>query len=235
MSLVITIIIGGALVLLALLGAWRGVQRGALAFGATLLGIVLADLWGARLGEWLVVQFEAESAGATAIMSALLLLFTSLVGGYGGALLLSRAPTLVHWSKRMTGAILGLLNAIVLLGYLLRFAAQSNPNTTELIASSQAGRVLHDGLPSFFLAAVGVAVLFLIGTQIRRMLQSRQAIPPMMPPLNRTTIPGISSSSVGIPPTTVRREGTPSLDKQMMDKQILEKLIEKTKESERRP
>ncbi len=231
MSLVITIIIAGALALLALLGAWRGVQRGALALGATLLGVALSDLWGARLGEWLVTQFEAESAGATGMMSALLLLITALIGGYGGGILLTRAPKIAHWSKRMSGAILGLLNATIVVGYLLRFASESNPNTADLIANSQAAQVIHDGIPGFFLAAVSTITLFLIGTQIARTVRARQTIPQALPPMSRPVMPGPPASSAGIPPSAARREAAPTT----LDKQTLDKLSEKPREVDRKP
>jgi uncharacterized membrane protein required for colicin V production len=234
MWLVISIFIGVAVVLLAGLGAVRGLQRGILALMATLLGVVLADLWATNLSPGLVTNLEFERSEATGLISSTLLLCTSLLIGYGGGILLVPAPKRMSAAMRAAGATLGLLNAIVLFGFLLKYATSGSPDFRDAISNSPLATILLEGLPAFVLAASSMAALFIVGVQVTRMARARQtpvSAQPSVRPTPATPAPGSAiprAAAPSQPPPTP----TPTVRQQQRD--ILNKVDERIKENEQR-
>jgi colicin V production protein len=157
----------GAAVALMLLfgyvGFRRDLRRGVMSLSGTLLGAILADFWAAPWGQSLAGRFVGgDSQRLTYIVSCLIFLFSVLVIGYGGGLLLG-AKERVAVPRRVAGALLGVLNGALVAAYLLRFGAASDAGARELIQAWLPARILHDGLPLLFLGVTaGVALLVLV-------------------------------------------------------------------------
>jgi Na+-transporting methylmalonyl-CoA/oxaloacetate decarboxylase gamma subunit/uncharacterized membrane protein required for colicin V production len=164
MTLVIPIVATLVLVTLGLVGYWRDTRRGILALAGTLLGAILVGFWGALWAQDLAKRFGGgDPRTLTFVVSCTTFLFAVLFIGYGGGLLLRRSRERASLSQRLVGALLGLLNGALIIGYMLRFAANQNPNAPETLLSTPVARAFHDGLPLLFLGiAVVVAVLVLV-------------------------------------------------------------------------
>src|SRR4051812_10322091 len=125
----LNIMVGAALILVALLGVVgfrRDVRRGVLALAGTLLGAIVVGFWAAPWGQALASRFVGgDIQRLTFIVSCLIFVFSTLVVGYGGGLLLGakeRGP----FPRRLASALLGLLDGVLIVGYLLRFATAGN-------------------------------------------------------------------------------------------------------------
>jgi uncharacterized membrane protein required for colicin V production len=194
MALAITIGSVLLLVVLGLLGLWRGVPRGLMTLACTLLGAVMVDLWLEPWRRWLVERFRTENPGTTAWLAATLaFLGVALIIGYGSGALLPRpradqaAPKpRLKVLERPLGALLGVLNASLILGYLLRYAGEllRNEALLDALQSQPLLRALSQWLPWFILAVVlsmGALVLARATTRGLRLLTSRQPLPAKPP------------------------------------------------------
>lgn len=166
MSLPIGIVIALLLLVLLLIGARRDLRRGVMALGGTLLGAILSGFWGGPLGMALAVRADIDPALAVLIADVSLLLVAALLIGYGGAVLLSANWEAVGWSERFVGGMLGLLNGIILTGYLLRFATQASPSFAASVATTWIARIIHDGLPLLWLTITLAAAAAVIGKSL---------------------------------------------------------------------
>src|SRR4051794_14594324 len=127
MALAFTIVIALVLVVLSLVGYIRDLRRGLLAMVGTLAGASLVSLWAAPWGQALAGRFVgADPQRLTFIVSCTLLLWSALVVGYGGGMLLARAKD--SFQLRLVGALLGALNGVLIVAFLLRFAVMSQPS-----------------------------------------------------------------------------------------------------------
>jgi Colicin V production protein len=178
MALAMTIVVALVLLLLTLVGAGRDLQRGALALGGSLLGVVLGELWGARLGAAVVDRMRVSPPGAVFLVQALLLLGSSLVLGYGSGTLLSPHARALTWRRRVVGGLMGLLNGVVLVGFLLQYGAATNAGLTALVGQSALAGMIHAGLPALFMLGSAGAGVLVIGKLAVGTLRARQAPPP---------------------------------------------------------
>lgn len=151
----------GTLLIIALLGVWgvwRGVLRGLLTLGGTLLGAVFISLWGEALSAWVRAQFPAEDPAEPVWLAlSLTFLVVALVIGYGSGLLLPRhrLSPLAGVGEQLAGGLVGALNGALIASYLLRYAAETQPgNLAGVVQSTLPLRVLYDWLPWFVLAIV---------------------------------------------------------------------------------
>lgn len=204
MSLAITGVVALVLLLLAWVGAWRDIQRGLLALVATFFGIVLSSLWGERWGNQLAAQLDVASAPIVFMISSLLLASVALLIGYGGGILLPPAPRSLSWQRRAAGGALGLLNGIVLIGYLLQYSTHNNPGFAELIAEATPVQLLYDGVPLLLLISALVGSALIIGKQIILSLRRRK-VPPAPPNLPSARPPATPLAGTP-PPTAEQRE-----------------------------
>jgi len=164
MALVIPIVASLVLVVLGLVGYWRDTRRGVLALAGTLLGAILVGFWGDLWGQELAKRFVGgDPRTLTFVVNCAIFLFAVLLVGYGSGLLLRRGKERPSFPQRLVGALLGLLNGALIVGYVLRFATNKNPGAAETLLSTPVPRVFHDGLPLLFLAvALLVAALVLV-------------------------------------------------------------------------
>ncbi|MEP7188272.1 MAG: CvpA family protein [Roseiflexaceae bacterium] len=177
MPLAFTIIIALVLVLLGLVGYIRDLRRGLLALIGTLAGASLVSFWAAPWAQALAGSFLGGDAQRLIfIVSCALLLWSALVVGYGGGMLLTRVKDRLTFQQRLAGALLGLLNGVLVVAFLLRFAITSQPSFAVIIQASPLAKILFDGLPLLFLGLAIVATLAVLVRGIV-MLATRRAAP----------------------------------------------------------
>jgi hypothetical protein len=163
-AMALKITIGAALALMALLGYVgfrRDLRRGVMALAGTLLGASLVGFWGEQWGQSMADRFGGDPQQIAFIVNSLVFLFSVLLVGYGGGLLLGPSER-ASFPRRLAGALLGMLNGALITGYLLRFGTERNPSAREAIGDWLPARAVHDGLPLLFLGftlAVGLLVL----------------------------------------------------------------------------
>ena len=188
MALAFTVIIALVLVVLGLVGYIRDLRRGLLALIGTLAGASLVSFWAAGWGQSLAARFGGEPQRLIFIVSCALLLWSALVVGYGGGMLLARAKDRPPFQQRLVGAVLGTLNGVLIVAFLLRFAVTSQPTFAAIIESSPLAKILFDSLPLLFL---GITVVVTLAVLVRGiMLFATRRAPPVAP-----AAPAATSSS----------------------------------------
>jgi uncharacterized membrane protein required for colicin V production len=164
MALALTIIITLVLILLGLVGYVRDMRRGLLALTGTLLGAILVNFWGTQWGPSLASRVVGgDPQRLTFVVNCVIFLWSALIIGYGGGVLLSRAKDRPIFSHRLAGALLGALNGVLIVGYLLRFATEKQPGFAAIIQSAPLARLFHDGLPLLFLSLAALVTLLVVG------------------------------------------------------------------------
>jgi len=191
MALAFTVVIVLVLVVLGLVGYIRDLRRGLLALIGTLAGASLVSFWAAPWGQALSSRFGgADLPRMIFFVSCALLLWSALVVGYGGGMLLARAKDRLLFQQRLAGAVLGALNGVLIVAFLLRFAVTSQPSFAATIESSPLAKILFDSLPLLFL---GVAVAVTLAVLVRGiMLFATRRAAPAAPD---TTAPASSTSA----------------------------------------
>jgi len=195
MALAFTIVIALVLVVLGLVGYIRDLRRGLLALIGTLAGVSLVSFWAAPWGLALAGSFVGgDPQRMIFIASCALLLWSALMVGYGGGMLLARAKDRPSFQQRLAGALLGVLNGVLIIAFLLRFAITSQPNLAEVIQASQPAKILFGSLPLLFL---GLAVAVTLAVLVRGvvLLATRRAAPPAAPAAPAAATPATSTSA----------------------------------------
>ncbi len=190
MALAFTVVIALVLVVLGLVGYIRDLRRGLLALIGTLAGASLVSFWATQWGQALAVRFGGGDPQRLIFMvSCALLLWSALAVGYGGGMLLSRIKDRPSVQQRLGGALLGALNGVLIVAFLLHFAVTSQPSFNAIIESSPLAKILFDGLPLLFL---GMAVAVTLAVLVRSIMlfTTRKAAPAAL-----TTAPATSSST----------------------------------------
>jgi len=195
MALAFTIVIALVLVVLGLVGYIRDLRRGLLALIGTLAGVSLVSFWAAPWGLALAGSFVGgDPQRMIFIASCALLLWSALMVGYGGGMLLARAKDRPSFQQRLAGALLGVLNGVLIIAFLLRFAITSQPSLAEVIQASQPAKILFGSLPLLFL---GLAVAVTLAVLVRGvvLLATRRAAPPAAPAAPAAATPATSTSA----------------------------------------
>lgn len=177
MSLALTIFIGVVVVVLGLVGYFRDPRRGLIALLGTLLGVIVVDFWAAQWGAALSRSLGGDPQRNTFIVSSLLFLWGALVVGYGGGLLLGRSKERLALAQRLIGVLFGLLNGVLIVGFLLRYAAIQESGFATMMNATPAAAIIHNGLPLLFLALVAIVTLLTIARGVSGMLGRRAAAP----------------------------------------------------------
>jgi uncharacterized membrane protein required for colicin V production len=192
MALAFTIVIGLVLVVLGLVGYIRDLRRGLLALIGTLAGASLVSFWAAPWGLTLAGSFVGGDAQRMIfIVSCALLLWSALVVGYGGGMLLARAKDRPPFQQRVVGALLGVLNGVLIVAFLLRFAVTSQPTFATMINSSPLAKILFDSLPLLFLSIAVVVTLAVLvrGIALFATRRATPAAPAAAAPATSTSAP----------------------------------------------
>jgi uncharacterized membrane protein required for colicin V production len=189
MALVSSIVIGSVL----LLGFANGMRRGSIKEGPVLVGVLLGALlvefWAERWGQALSTRSGLLIDTAELMVALGLLLGTALFSGYGSSTLLKRSP--LKGPTRIGGAVLGLLNAGLLVSftllYTLRFyynvgAVDQLPDDNWIKAGIVGSRMVQFIDLVLLGAAAGLAVAAVLMATIRfARLVSRPAPAPAKP------------------------------------------------------
>lgn len=173
MHIVLDLLLIGVPVLLALLGFSRGVQREAMTLIGVLLGGMLAEMWGPVWGPALAQNLNKDPLLMRALISDGLLLFSAVFIGYGGGLLLPPRKKINKGVARFYGAIGGVVNGLLILGLLLRYADLRAPEaaaTPGNVAATRLGPLLIERLPLMLLAGAGVGAVVVTFRLIQRIL-----------------------------------------------------------------
>jgi uncharacterized membrane protein required for colicin V production len=169
MSILVTILVALAFLVLGVVGMLRGVRASLLAIVGTFLGVLLVDLWQEPWGEWVRTQLRPEDpAFMTWMLTTGVFLLVVLLAGLGSSVLLpapadgSKAKN--NLRERLTGGAIGLLNGALVSGYLLHFAQRGldGDDFTALLASLSLLGVLYSWLPWFMLALVAATGVFIM-------------------------------------------------------------------------
>ncbi len=144
------------------LGFWRGLMREIFVLLAgVIMGELLALLWGETWGS-------SASSDVQGLIRLGSLLFIVVFVGYGSALLMPRRQ--IHWWQRFAGAVIGLLNGLLLAAFSFRHIQDYflQGRTDSVLKTSLIAGVLIDWLAWIFLAAVlGISVAVTVVALIR--------------------------------------------------------------------
>lgn len=177
MALALTVVIALVLVVLGLVGYLRDLRRSLLALLGTLVGAILVSFWGNQWSASLASRLvNAEVQRITFYVNCAVFLWSTLVVGYAGGILLNRAKDR-SLPQRLIGAVLGVINGVLIVGFLLRFATTNQPSFVPVIQANPLAKAIHDGLPLLFLAVAGI-VTFLVLMRAAFSLFGRSAPPP---------------------------------------------------------
>ena len=204
MALALTIGISFVLIVLGLVGYLRDVRRGLMARRGALGGAILVRFWGAQWGAALAGRLVAgDPQRTTLLVNCLVFLWSALVVGYGGGVLLGRTRER-PMSQRLVGGLLGLINGVLIVGFLLRYITEKRPEIAAAVQANLAANSINVGLPWLFLgAAIAITILALV----------RGAIGLFSRPPARTTLPG-GSAPAQRPPAASSATAAPRVDKQ---------------------
>ncbi|GAB4209019.1 MAG: hypothetical protein OHK0022_39420 [Roseiflexaceae bacterium] len=186
MLLAITVLLILVVAVLGLIGYIRDVRRGVVALAGTLMGANLVAFWGEPLGRNM-----AESLGGrldSYIFLSSILIFTLTVGlvGYGGGSLLGKTKGPLSFQRRFASSLLGMLNGVLIVAYLVRFSAANNPEQQALLRTTPVTQILHDGLPLMFLLfAMVVGSLVVIRTSLILISRATKPEPILVPQQGR--------------------------------------------------
>lgn len=228
MALALTIGVVALVALLTVIGLLRGVQRGLLTLAGTLLGAVLVDLWLSSWQTWLVERLRPEQPAQTAWLAASIgFVVVAVIVGYGSGLLIPDAKLGVdgklprrHPLARPAGALLGALNAALIVAYLLRYASVLLGNSTAaMVQGALVLQVLLQWLPWFVLAVVLALTTLVLArglVRLMRLVGSRAAARP-------AAAPAVAAA----PNTVVANAATPEAKLGAVNNKIEQKLGEK--------
>jgi hypothetical protein len=218
MALALTIIIGLVLAVLGLVGYVRDLRRSLLALLGTLVGAILVNFSGDQWGAGLASRFvNADVQRITFYVNCAVFLWSALVVGYGGGILLNRAKDR-PFQQRLTSALLGLINGVLIIGFLLRFATAKQPNFAPLIQADPLAKLIHDGMPLLFLAVVALVTIIVIVRAVIGIFS--RGVTPQAPP----------KKPVETPPATTPAStpGAPA-ERHIGDQDILKKVTDAAK------
>lgn len=109
------------LILFTVIGLRRGAWPSGFALGGTLIGTVLVDLW--RDGVVNLLARIGFAGGWPLFLALNSLLLPALIVGYNIDIIIEMGlENAYEWSHRLIGAILGIVNAALVITYLVRYA-----------------------------------------------------------------------------------------------------------------
>ena len=216
MALALTVVIGLVLVVLGFVGYVRDLRRSLLALLGTLVGAILVNFWGDLWGASLASRFvNADVPRITFYVYDAVFLWSVLVVGYGGGILLNRAKDRPV-PLRLVSALLGLVNGVLIVGFLLRFASAKQPGYAEAIQAHALAKLIHDGMPLLFLAVAGLITIMVIVRAVVGLLNRGVTPPPQRPAEPKPASPPASSP------------GAPA-EKRLADQDVLKKVTDAAK------
>lgn len=220
MALSIVIVAGLVVAGLGLVGYLRDIRRGVLALVGTLLGALLVDFWAEAWGQGLAGRLGGGNPQTlTLLISCTIFVLTALLVGYGGGGLLGPARERMTLGRRAASVMLGVLNGVLIVGYVLRFLTAANQDFAAQVKGDIVARTLHEGPPILFLvAAVAVASAVLV-RGLFTLIGGRRPQPPL--PMG---FPARSSPMPMMPPVVGKPPITPPPSQQDRQRDLLGKI-----------
>jgi uncharacterized membrane protein required for colicin V production len=166
-SLVLDILIVAACLLLVPIGFVRGGVREVCSSAGLLLGILLSNAWAYRWGSWAADRIDTSTRGAIFTTSIVIVIVVTGIVGYGGAGALTWVP---GPGGKTFGAVLALLNGIVLSGFVVNGVATiiNAGDYPAVVERSIVARSLAVGFDWVLLiAGMVVLALSLLGAIVR--------------------------------------------------------------------
>jgi hypothetical protein len=193
MALALTVVIGLVLAVLGFVGYLRDLRRSLLALLGTLVGAILVNFWGDQWGASLASRFvDGDVQRITFYVYYVVFLWSALVVGYGGGILLNRVKD-QSVPQRLTSALLGLVNGVLIVGFLLRFASAKQPAFAAAIQANSLAKLIHDGMPLLFLAVAGLITIMVIVRAVVGLFNRGVTPPPQRPAEPKPASPPASS------------------------------------------
>ena len=237
MTLLGTIVVVVAVVIGLGNGLRRGMLKEAMALVGVLLGIVLVTLWADPWGTALAQRTGWKTGTGQWVVSLGILWATALLTGYGSAALIPQITTRLTPLMRVGGAVVGLINWVLLVGWslvatqTLFYYENSETHKATWIRSSPVSAFLLDRLSLIILGiAWTIAVLSLL-TMLLRLSRSFLASPKRgstsTASTSSTARPANSSASTAsstsaIPAMTTMRDPSPKpapgMERSFLDK-----------------
>jgi uncharacterized membrane protein required for colicin V production len=187
--LLLDILLGLIILLFVPFGIRRGVAKEAMVSAGILLGATLAERFAAPWSAEAVARFGLAPDTATFAVSALLLLGSTFLLGYGGGAALG--PVRPGTFSRLTGALLAAFNAGLLLSYLLGWIDRYLRQGAALADGVVSGALLHRA-DLLLIGAAGILLALVVLGWIVNAARSRRqpramdgAGMPGMPPRQR--------------------------------------------------
>lgn len=124
-------------------------------------------------------------------------------------------------SQRITGAVLGLLNGVLIISFLLRYITVQESTLTPLIKADVLANLLTNGLPWLFL---GTAIIVTLLVLVRGMLGlvGRRSVPAA------SSTPAAASASAK-PPVSAAAASSAAPDRRVGARDIIGKIDDATK------
>ncbi|GIV97870.1 MAG: hypothetical protein KatS3mg057_2527 [Herpetosiphonaceae bacterium] len=189
-------------ILLSLLGVGRGGTREAVTLIGILGGALLGALWREPWGVALARSMAQDQRLMQAVVFDMLLLGTTILIGYGGALLLPPRQRILRLpGSRLAGGLLGALNGLLLVGLLLWSAAEAGSRgISGIVTGTRLGALIGNRLPLLLLVLTAAVAVLIVLTLLRRFLTL----------LRRANTPGAAHPSpygrAGSSPSTTSRQ-----------------------------
>jgi hypothetical protein len=194
MPLALTIFIALVVVVLGAIGYARDLLRSLLALLGTLFGALLVEFWGAQWGAALASRLGTTPQLRGFIVSCLIFLWGALSVGYGGGVLLGRSKNRPLVPQRLASALLGLLNGVLIVGFLLRYAFAQQPGFAALVTADAVAAAIYSGLPLLFLGLALAVTLLVVARGLVGLVGRRAAPAPSSAGAN-TPLPTRSAAS----------------------------------------
>ena len=166
-ALLLDFLIVIAILLLIPLGAFRGGLREVCSSAGLMLGILIANAWAPRWGDWIAGTFSTNEAGATYLAAAVTTLLVMVLVGYGASSAFNAHP---GPGGRMFGAAIAALNGIVLAGFLINNVAiyLNDGDYPGVVEDGYVSRAFSSGFDIVLLVAGALVVcLTLLGMVVR--------------------------------------------------------------------
>lgn len=180
-----SILLDGLIVLIVLMLVAIGYHRGGMRELCTAVGILfgsrLADAWAGRWGNWLTDQVDISEGSARFIVWVTVVAIATVICGYGTSLAFFSRP---GPGGRLYGALLGVLNGIVLISFVLDAMRRylHDGALPEVVEKSHVARVMVE---QFGWILLGIAAVIVLATAFGFLIRDQEpesTLAPYAPP-----------------------------------------------------
>lgn len=163
------VLLAGMLVLIVPIGFWRGGLKEAVLTGSILAGAALGNAFAVRWGPNMADLLGVRDAVGTTVLAGVLLWGCVIVLGYAAGAAIGQVS--IGLVGRLAGALLGLFNGLLLLGFTLRFIniLLLNQEPDSWTEGGYIAGVLSRGTEELLLLAVAVMSIGVIAGLLARL------------------------------------------------------------------